>query len=87
MSNKKGNRRQRYRREIRAWVENLTEAKIWTWVGAPRPGADHPTVELVQARYRAIRKPGDLTYRSLVDAVERGLSVPTAFVELGLLDG
>jgi hypothetical protein len=87
MSNEKGNRRQRYHREIRDWVENLTEAQIWTWVGAPRPGVTHPTVELVRARYSAIRKPGDLTYRSLVDAVERGLAVPAAFADLGLLDG
>lgn len=87
MSNTKGNSRQRFHREIRAWVENLTETQIWTWVGAPRPGVDRPTVELVQARYKAIRKPGDLTYRSLVDAVEGGLSVPAAFADLGLLDG
>jgi hypothetical protein len=87
MSNKKGNQRQRYHREIRAWAENLTEALLWSIVGAPRPGVDHPTVELVQARYSAIRKPGDLTYRSLVDAVERGLAVPATFADLGLLDG
>lgn len=87
MSNVKGNQRQRFRREIRSWVENLTEAQLWAVVGAPRPGVAYPTVELVQARYKAIRKPGDTTYRSLVDAVENGEYISAAFANLGLLDG